>query len=164
MISTNVKWFHQFNRIAVNLVLLNQESFGLFCLARFLKLIIATQQHSTEICNACHYWSVLVVYCMEIIRLNHFRIEICGFYCGACHCFCHYTDVFYCMFLIIYWGMIFYECIWLHLTVSETDIIKVFYQLNVHTMIVIFHHRRHCNRHRHHRHYGNHFTHRRPST
>ena len=35
-----------------------------------------------------------MVYGVDIIRLNHFTIEICGFYCGACHCFYRYTDVF----------------------------------------------------------------------
>ena len=102
-----------------------------FChaiVSRFLKLIIAARQHSTEICNACRYWSVLVVYKVDIIRLNHFAIEICGFYCGACHCFYHYTDTF----LLCLWS---YTGVWyfmgvfcFYLTLSESDIIKLFNQ------------------------------------
>ena len=67
--------------------LLNQKSIGLFSLAHSPKPIIAARQHSTEICNACRYWSVFVGYCMDIIWLIHFMIEMCVFYCGACHCF-----------------------------------------------------------------------------
>ena len=52
--------------------MLNQESFGFFSFARFLKLVISARQHSTEICNACRYWSVLVVYWHW-----HYTIEQC---------------------------------------------------------------------------------------
>ena len=105
-----------------------KQSFGFFSFAHFLKLIIAARQRSTEICNACRYWSMLVVYRVDIIRLNNFTIEICGFYCGACHCFYRYTDVFQLRFFIIYRSVIFYECICFYLTVSESDIIKLFNQ------------------------------------
>ena len=37
---------------------------------------------------------MLMVYCVDIIRLNHFTIENCVFYCGACHCFYRWSDVF----------------------------------------------------------------------
>ena len=74
-------------------VLLNHESFRFISLTRFLKLIIAARQHSAEIYNACRYWSLLVVYSVDIIRLNHFTIEFCAFYCGACQRFYHCTDV-----------------------------------------------------------------------
>ena len=36
---------------------------------------------------------------------------------------------FYCVFLIIYWSVISYECICFYLTVSESGIIKLFNQL-----------------------------------
>ena len=62
-----------------------------------ISLLIAVRQQSIDICNACRYWLMLVVHCVDIIRLNHFTIENCVFYCGACHCFYHYTD-FYCVF------------------------------------------------------------------
>ena len=66
---------------------------------------------------------------MDVKRLNHFTIEICVFYCGSCHCFYRSTVFFlYIVFLIIYWSMIVYECICFHLTVSESDIIKLFNQ------------------------------------
>ena len=56
-------------------------------------------------------------------------IEIFVFYCGAYHCFYRYTDAFfYCVLLIMYWSVIFYECICFYLTVSESDIIKLFNQ------------------------------------
>ena len=99
-----------------------QESFGFFSLARFLKLKIAVRQQSIEICNARRYWSMLLLYCVDIIRLNHLRLKVVFFYCGVCHCFYRYTDAFF----IIYWSVIFYECI--HLTVSESDMIKLFNQ------------------------------------
>ena len=35
---------------------------------------------------------------------------------------------FHCVFLIMYWSVIFYECICFYLTVSESDIIKLFNQ------------------------------------
>ena len=91
------------------LVLFNQERFGFNSLACFLKLIIAAGQYSSVICNACRYCSVLMVYCVDIIWWNHFTAEICGFCCVACHCFYRYTDVCYCVFLIIYWSVILYE-------------------------------------------------------
>ena len=56
---------------------------------------------------------------------NNFTMEICVFYCGACHCFYCYTDAFLLCILIIYWSVIFYECICFYLTVSESDIIKL---------------------------------------
>ena len=59
-------------------VLLNQESFGFFSLACFHKLPDKILQ--TFAINACRYWSVLVVYCVDIIRLNPFTIENCGFW------------------------------------------------------------------------------------
>ena len=37
---------------------------------------------------------MLVVYCVDIIRLNNFTIKFCGFYCSAVHCFYRYNDAF----------------------------------------------------------------------
>ena len=78
-------------------VLLNQESIGLFSLAYSLKAIIATRQHSTDICNASRYCSV--VYWVGIIWLIHFMIEICVFLLWCLYLFYRYTDVFlFCVF------------------------------------------------------------------
>ena len=93
-------------------VLLNQKSLRLFSLARILKLKIAARQHSTEICNARRFWSVLVVYCVDIMRLNHFTMEICVFYCAACHCFHCYTDVFS---LCVFYHILECDILWMYL-------------------------------------------------
>ena len=97
-----------------------QEPFRFFSLARFLKLKIAARQQCIEICNARRYWSMLVVYCVDI------RLKVVFFYCDACHCFTVILMLFYCVFFIVYWSVIFYECICFYLTVSESDIIKLF--------------------------------------
>ena len=71
-----------------------------------------------------------MVYCVNIIRLNHFTIEICGFYCGACHCFYRYTDAFYIVYFLSYTGVWYFmnAFVFTLLCVSESDIIKLFNQ------------------------------------
>ena len=54
---------------------------------------------------------MLVVYCVDIIRLNHFTIEICRFYCGACHCF-YNTDVF---LLCVFDHILECDILWMYL-------------------------------------------------
>ena len=102
-----------------------KESFRFFSLARFLKLKIAARQQSIEICNARRYWSILVVYCVDI------RLKVVFFFTVMLVIvFTVILMIFYCVFFIVYWSVIFYECIWFYLTVSESDIIKLFNQSN----------------------------------
>ena len=83
-----------------------KESFRFFSLARFLKLKIAARQQSIEICNARRYWSMLVVYCVDI------RLKVVFFYCDACHCFYRYTDAF---LLCIFYRILECDILWMYL-------------------------------------------------
>ena len=73
---------------------------------------------------------MLVLYCMDIMRLNHSTIETCVvFTVVLVIVFTVILMPFYCVFLILYWSLIFYKYIRFYPTVSERDILKLFNQL-----------------------------------
>ena len=105
------------------------ESFAFISLPHVLKLIIAARQHSSAIYNTGCYCSLLMVYCVDIIlRLNDFiilRFKFVVFTLVHVIVFTVILMPFYCVFLIIYWREIFYECICFFI-LWESDITKLF--------------------------------------
>ena len=103
-------------------VLFKTRIVQIFSLARFLKLKIAARQQYIEICNARRYWSMLVVNCVDIIRLKFVFFTVM---------LVIVLPIYWCFLLCTFYHKLECDILWMYLfylTVSESDIIKLFNQ------------------------------------